>query len=76
MPWVDKKTLSIIQLWMRCRNRQSLPEQGGLAEQSEAMMRAFDCIDAEVAEFRRKQEESERLAFEDAKAVRRIGSGD
>lgn len=75
MPWVGRDVKTIIQLWKRCRDRQALPESGGILDQPEEIMRAFDAIDETIDRFRKT--ESDRLEAQAAadETLRRMNRG-
>lgn len=75
MPWVDKGTKAVIQLYQRCRDRRVLPQAGGLFDQPEALMTAFDTIDAVIATYRQNQVEEDKAKAAHDEALRRLQRG-
>lgn len=75
MPWVDKGTRAVIQLYQRCRDRRNLPEEGGLFDQPETLMTTFDYIDAVIAEYRQKRAEETQREIAGQEALRKLGHG-
>jgi hypothetical protein len=75
MPWVDKGTRSIIQQWQRCRDRGALPEDGGLFDQPESIMTAFDVIDQVVVQHKQQKAEDMERSMAQDETVRRLERG-
>lgn len=72
MPYVDRKTLTVIALYNRCRAWQVLPRPGGMMEQSEVTMRQFDVIDAEVAKHRKRALEEQQQQIDLSQRMKKI----
>lgn len=72
MPWIDKRAQSILLLYQRCKSRGCLPGPGGLLDQDERIMRWFDVLDTEIAEFHRKVEDDARSGVEKKRALREL----
>ena len=74
MPHLDKASESLITLHRRCRESRVLPEPGGLLDQDENTMQAFDVIDGAIRAHQKS--ERERLAAEArAKTLARTNGG-
>ncbi len=75
MPFVDKPTRAIIHQWRRCRDRNVLPESGGLFDQSELVMQLFDVIDNAVAKHQKDQMDAAESKSRSAEALRKLQHG-
>jgi len=53
-PWETR----IMNLFQRCRERRALPCAGGVLDQPEDIMQAFDVIDDAIARHKKRSEES------------------
>lgn len=64
MPWVEKDIRAILLLYQRCQTHKTLPEPGGVFNQREEIMAAFDILDNEIAAWRQKEFEDQRSRVE------------
>lgn len=64
MPPLDARVSGLLNLYQRCKERDSLPHSGGVLDQPEDIMREFDLIDERVAVFRKKKEEELQMEQE------------
>lgn len=63
-PLLGDMEAEVLRLYQDCKERKSLPEQGGVMDQSADLMRLFRALDETLAEFRKNQEERERREYE------------
>lgn len=63
-PKPDKQVTNILGLYETCKNRNALPEQGGVLDQSVELMYWFDTIDGIVAKFKEEKREREETLWQ------------
>ena len=57
MPDLDRRSEALLSLYQRCLERKCLPYAGGVLDQPEDLMRAFDAIDERIALHKKKMDE-------------------
>lgn len=61
MPEVVSEDIAVLKLWGRCKSRGALPMPGGVFDQPEWLMDAFDAIDSALERARAARVEREQL---------------
>lgn len=74
MPEMDRRTAEMMALYQRCAERKCLPYAGGVLDQPEELMRAFDVLDERLAAFRRRKRQDDDRADE-LERLREAGFG-
>ena len=74
MPFVDRDIRALINLYRRCRDRRCLPESGGVMDQPEVLMAAFDAIDNVVAEHQRRSREEQEQELRAQRLARELNA--
>lgn len=64
MPNPGRWESSTLKLYQRCRERRALPFAGGVMDQPEDIMQAFDVIDEAIASKKKRDQESDSREME------------
>lgn len=68
-PKPDQWCLELIGLYQDCKQRNSLPEQGGVLDQPAELMHWFRTLDERIAQHKRRQADRERLEWQRSKPI-------
>jgi hypothetical protein len=63
MPEAGPDVLGLIRTYQRCEARKCLPYEGGVLDQPEDILAAFDVIDGEVTQFEQRKKEEQQSAM-------------
>jgi len=62
MPKIERAEVALLSLWGRCKSLNTLPVMGGVLDQPEWLMQAFEVIEGAREAVRARREEAEQSA--------------